>query len=866
MGSRAHFQIRGRCGRCYESICSSTVEYTNISKTLPSLNVVMMDAQTSSLRIDVSDCVPVSEYSTGSPDSVGWSPHNILHVATQFAVFLHANELTAADAIIRPVYLPRADDASPMCISGAKWALGLTSDNMYPSTCRLCVLTTRDLFIYRVVRYGNGRVRTSAALCIIPSQRPAQTQIGETSPDFKKSVKRRGRDGLELLLRGDIDEDCGSDDGGGEPVRRWGNKTFDVIGECIIGYEWFPRDLLVVVTFRSIYIVDEPNKANSVDEGKESQQQREYLPPPSYRFTGNPEASLRPSCAARVVGANAESMRLVVASPLFLRVFSISVEGGVNLLCCVQIPLLGGVPASLCCVQASEERPDIRVLVSVPLHVIHGNIIMSGAVGEPHNRGEGFRGGSCVAATAEQTAEWQLVNVWGCESGFGDDITVSRFVTISLGSFALRGSDFTIPSSVAGGGPFVVLGVCRRRLVGFFGKSCINLIQCSRMDCFVPPDEEGTELTGLAFHPSCTLAVVALQTASRRHPPFQLFPCPVERSGGFLERLLYFQEGFASVFDVEQSQARGVHGPALAGRVSALNNLQCRQTSTSYFMWEKLLPRSALSRNFLQGDGLRQYGSCRLPLISCPALLDSSDASPGLLAALRMTYLNLRCEYGIELFLRFPESNALWRQTLIRLQRLSVDSYVITELILANAIQLLADKVSYSGFRRDGFQKCALPNDEYSLSLAYAAALQFIRLYHQMCEEKEADEMWSHSGEFKKQLNKFMACLEREGGGNGISNKGQPEPDPRFPCSVCGEVEKNRLSLSLFSRNQNVPKEGEQTTSDCSEGHHITAFSGRNFATLCFLSQDEVLSQCHACSVFDYAVGPYCGVCEGLMA
>ncbi|KEG09116.1 hypothetical protein DQ04_05781030, partial [Trypanosoma grayi] len=457
----------------------------------------MADSHAAYLSVHFSECAPVDGNCVHSPDAVAWSPHNVLLVATQWSLYLHVNGLIASDAVIRPAYPSRGDTSSQMCIAGAKWGLDLVPEEAYPAACRLCVRTTRDLFVYRVIRYGTGRLRVSKGVCFIP--KAASNKGGESESTAKRGRKRTRATSNAANTNTTAD---GDGDGAATTTDQSQAPGVDGPGYCVVSYEWFPQDMLVVVTLGAIFLLD--LHGNSTDEEVPQQQ---LFPDPAYRFSGSAVARLTPSCATRVVGGGAADARLVVASPYCLRIFTI-VSKHLWFSHYVEVPALCGVPAALCGMLDNLDSSLLRVFVSAPGCVLHGSVSVAAS----------SKGG---AATKMQQAEWNATELWDAVTELGDEISVSRFITIPLGSFAplvMEAADGDGDVRDAGPdacgdrrGPFLVLGVCQRRLLGFVGQRCITLLRCARVEGAVPPRNVALELSGVAIHPSCTLAVVGVR-------------------------------------------------------------------------------------------------------------------------------------------------------------------------------------------------------------------------------------------------------------------------------------------------------------------------------------------------------------------
>ncbi|KEG15515.1 hypothetical protein DQ04_00051100 [Trypanosoma grayi] len=127
------------------------------------------------------------------------------------------------------------------------------------------------------------------------------------------------------------------------------------------------------------------------------------------------------------------------------------------------------------------------------------------------------------------------------------------------------------------------------------------------------------------------------------------------------------------------------------------------------------------------------------------------------------------------------------------------------------------------------------------------------------------DRTWALTEEFGEQLRKFVESAAKQWA---LQHRKQPQQQqqencpPRFPCSVCGKEEQTLLTMSLSSK---MASEQRRDKQDCSDGLHFTVFSGSTFTPLSFFAEDDVVSRCQSCGMYDYAEGPHCRVCDGLM-
>ncbi|RNF08619.1 hypothetical protein TraAM80_02645 [Trypanosoma rangeli] len=709
----------------------------------------MTDGHAAYLSFNATDCAPVDGDCVHSPDSVAWSPHNVLVVATHWALYLHIKSIIASEVVLRPRYQPRDDASGPMCITGAKWALDLVPEEAYPATCRLCVRTTRDTFIYRVIRFGTGRLRTSHGMCFIPKA------AFQESVDDATGADKKGRKRVRPSLGNVVNLDAAA-------AEYDSNDRIQLLagaGWCVISYEWFPLDLLVVVTLGGVYLL---NLAG--DTSDETALQLRLFPPPVFRFTGSPVASLLPSCATRVIGCGGKDNRLVVACPFWLRVFTVS-TAHVQLTHYVEVPPLCGIPTALCSMMTDETNSTLRVFVSAPMCVLEGSLVVD-ALDDVYGRGEAMQ------------VNWTTLGSWTAESDLGDEITVRRFLAIPLTSFApleaRTATDLQRTGVTAMDGsrtPYLVLAVSQRRLMGFVGRQCVELIRCMRMDGSVYPRDVALELSGVAIHPSCNMAVLGIRVGMRRYPPFQLMPVSVNTEGGFLLRLLQLQEGFGFLSNAKLNAAStSAVAPATtkASLDNVLHALWSRQQSTSYFMWEELLPSNSVGAATAQ---LWQRESRSVSEASMMKEEEVKDEQNGtnvaasffssycrVVGALRWGYLEQRQKYGLELFLRFPEANAAWRQTLLCIWRRCPGDTALMELVLANAVRCMAEEVHYAGLVRQEWSTLPLET-ELPLHLPFLAAVQFGRLYQQQCVKGEA---WVYNGAFAAQLGRFIDVVEAQ--------------------------------------------------------------------------------------------------------
>ncbi|RNF27101.1 uncharacterized protein Tco025E_00655 [Trypanosoma conorhini] len=812
----------------------------------------MADGHATYLSFAVTDCAPVDGDCVHSPDSVAWSPHNVLLVATHWALYLHINDIIASEVVLRPRYQPRDDASSAMCIAGAKWALDLVPEDAYPATCRLCVRTTRDLFIYRVIRFGTRRLRVSHGVCFIPKAASLGSVDDATGADKKGRKRARSSLGNPVKLDAVAAEHSGSDQ----------VQLSAAAGWCVVSYEWFPLDLLVVVTLGGVYLLNFGG-----DDSDEASLQLRLFPPPAFRFAGGPLASLLPSCAARVLGCSGNDNRLVVACPCWLRVFAVSTTL-VQLTHYVEVPSLHGIPTAVCSMMTGAMRPTLRVLVSAPMCVCEGSLVV-GALDEAHGAGDALQ------------VEWSTLGSWTAEGDLGDEIAVRRFIAVPLTAFAPLDARTAADTQRTGvtatdgcGKPYLVLGLCQRRLLGFVGRRCVELLRCMRMDGSVYPRDVALEISGATIHPSCNLAVLGIRLGMRRYPPFQLMPVAVNTEGGFLLRLMQLQEGFASLSDGGHNAAPTSPAAAQATTTALPGNvlqaLWNRQQSTSYFVWEELLPGTGVGAAIAESRQREAKRASEASMVKEEVKGEGSGSSTAsdyrVMGALRWGYLEQRQKYGLELFLRFPEANAAWRQSLLRIWRRGEGEAALMELVLANALRRMAEEVHYAGLTRRTSATATL-EAEHASHLPFLAAVQFGRLYQQRCGRGEA---WVYNGAFAGQLGSFIDVVEeqwRQQQQRQQRKAQHPAPrssPPRFPCSVCGKEEQTLLTMSLSS-NLPVERSVKGEAHDCATGFHLTVFSGSTFTPLSFVKQDEVLSRCLACGLYDYVTGPLCCVCEGLM-
>ncbi|CCD14064.1 unnamed protein product, partial [Trypanosoma congolense IL3000] len=219
----------------------------------------MNNSKAATSYIDMAECISTFDECTSSASLIGWSPHNVLHVATHFAVFLHTNNLLTSDAVIRPNVQRSVRNFSNTCVSGAKWALNLAPHLLYPATCRFCVRTTRDLIVYHVARYGDGRVRVRGGLRFVPCSAEAMGRVDDTLTTDITGAKRGKR---ASRMTSKISKGCERE----KPNDCGECSTIDPTGECIVSYEWFPGDLLVVVTVGGVYLLNMPDDIGEMEE------------------------------------------------------------------------------------------------------------------------------------------------------------------------------------------------------------------------------------------------------------------------------------------------------------------------------------------------------------------------------------------------------------------------------------------------------------------------------------------------------------------------------------------------------------------------------------------------------------------------
>lgn len=90
----------------------------------------------------------------------------------------------------------------------------------------------------------------------------------------------------------------------------------------------------------------------------------------------------------------------------------------------------------------------------------------------------------------------------------------------------------------------------------------------------------------------------------------------------------------------------------------------------------------------------------------------------------------------------------------------------------------------------------------------------------------------------------------------------------RFPCSVCGCPDAAQLCARTFSCSSLHKPKGDSCASERCERReeaHTTVFSAKTFCPLSMFSQEAVLTRCVSCGLADFAAGPCCRVCGGLL-
>lgn len=594
-----------------------------------------------------------------------------------------------------------------------------------------------------------------------------------------------------------------------------------------------------------------------------------------------------------------------------------------------------------------EPGADIVAFVAVPGAVLRCRFrLTSAAPAIPRAR--------CHAETVQVEACYSL------EAAVGE-VCLRRLMPVPFvtGRVTAHGSAEAGDAAEAGSGSrsvaVAVLGVCERTVLGFTpdGPSLSLFLQCPLvLGCSDMPAHRCAGVCGVAVHASGTLALAAVQTGQAAHEPLHLWPVCADTPDGWLARLaalggLVLEP--ARQLQSERARSRAGDGAAAQRGRGLLCSMLQRQTSTSFFVHEQLFAGAAAPVTL----ELHRYWHARERAHAPPSPealeeLRRLAASDGLGACARMVpatdvllrrrYLELRAEYATSLFLRSPPPGAgsllpgttgdddadagvsaslllapaalaslvvgwpWWR--LLRHLRLTCpwDRPVVSELVVANAVLVLAKRYSYaktapqaSETLRDSAASTSTPANgrvvgaheglsttaEAVVSCATRAdaldvdgAIAFVEAYVRAqraalrleTSSTAASAHWCVSESWVSSLQAFLnaTAYRHRSGAEPASDTAAPH---LFPCSLCDREGSVQLRLGLASTSTHVPppSPGTATPASAAPARHTTLFSGATLSPLSFFSEECVLTRCLACGLGDFADGPLCRVCGGLL-
>ncbi|XQJ32006.1 hypothetical protein NXY56_008131 [Leishmania guyanensis] len=681
---------------------------------------------------------------------------------------------------------------------------------------------------------------------------------------------------------------------------------------------------------------------------------------------------------------------VVIASPYMLRVIHVArfspanSAAVVHLAYTVEVSSLTSVPTSVCavavrrpgCTVAQAEQPppgsevDVVVFVSAPGVVLRGRFAL-GALSSFSD--------SVLPSTCRCT-------VFQTEVHYGPDVltgevclrrlmvvpfaTDSRDAVVGLGD---EGAHINSPNTGLGNAAVVVLGIGEKSVHEFllYGSSSIALLQCPLLaGCSEMLLRRCAGIAGVALHPSGTLAVAAVQTGQANHEPTHLWPVSVDTRGGWLRRLVELgglvPDAVAGQLHEACAFRGGVASYGPSG--SMVHSMLLQQTSTSFFLFEQLFPGSVVqsreihryaqahqqARQLPPIETLHQYRLSMMPGSVQPSPTPSLADMPA-----RRRYLGLRTQYGVDLFLRWPlpsptvagdaasgvssifasppsmeamQASWVWWRLLQHIwASCPWDRPVLSELVLSNAVRILAKRYRYANMTLEGseslrdyaanatkLERCSTKPDEFDVDGAIAFMEAYIKAQKIALHKNNGNTQTAPSSSLR--LITAADCAEpaAPGGGNerlprkaaadppqpaaqvhwcvspswlsslqafleatayshrrspgassaGSNTFGTSSPH-LFPCSLCDRPACAPFLLSLSSTSTHVPA-NDNTAVECDASgtvpaSHTTLFSGTTFSPLSFFSEDYVLTRCLACGLSDFADGPRCRVCGGLL-
>ncbi|GET93629.1 hypothetical protein, conserved [Leishmania tarentolae] len=772
----------------------------------------------------------------------------------------------------------------------------------------------------------------------------------------------------------------------------------------VVDYTWLDQDDLLVLTSQGLHLV-----ALAGDLSDDDGPVTHSLPPPLYRWGGEDEVAHlgfrgpAPFCMAvlfpdGLVGSTATASALarlrrvvVIASPYMLRVIHVTRSsptnraGVVHLAYTMEVPLLTSVPTSVCAVavRCAEQRAaqvadppqglevEVVVFVSAPGAVIRGRFVLTQLPSTSES----------VVLSPCRRIVFQVDAQYGSNILVGEvclrRLMVVPFVAYSKVAGAGVGSEgacIDSPNSELHDAAVAVLGIGEKSVYEFLacGPSSTVLIQCPMLaGCSEMPPRRCAGISGVALHLSGTLAVAAVQTGQANHEPTHLWPVSVDMRGGWLRRLvelgtLFPDTGVDTLH--KESAFGGAVEPCDSSR-SIVQSMLLQQASASFFLHEQLFPGSVA-----QSSEIHRYAQAHQRAHQLPTkeMLHDYRRSmmPGCVASSRMPsladmsarrrYLQLRTQYGVDLFLRWPLQSstvaghaassissvfaspasmqamqASWPWRLL-LQHIGAtcpwDGPVLSELVLSNAVRILAKRYRYANMTREGSESfrdsatttaesahCATKPDALDVDGAIAFVEAYIKAQkiavrqtnggrqtaslsspHLItaadCAEstgadrenerlprkvaRDAPQLaakvhWLVSSTWVSSLEAFLeatAYTHRRGAdiSSAVGCIASETSSPHlFPCSLCDRSTCVHFLLSLSSTSTHLPAgddaEVVRDASGATPVSHTTLFSGTTLSPLSFFSEDYVLTRCLACGLSDFADGPWCRVCGGML-
>lgn len=671
----------------------------------------------------------------------------------------------------------------------------------------------------------------------------------------------------------------------------------------LVDYFWLSDDVLLYVTEQGLHVLDFQN-----DTADETEPAVHPVPPPIHAFSSDELGCFptRPSCATHIqcdpglaftlqstgVSAATAHGMFLVASPFFLRVFLVAARAA-TLVGCVEVPDLSSFPTCACAFLASVSSPE----ASVGSSGVTGDITVFLSTAEATVRGRISVDFTAVSQRRSQEAEvplrteWKPQVVYGASSGASEESCMLGFTVASLASFSLPSAHASARFMTSS--PYLVLASSRHVLYALLpdNQQCIPLLRCPILagSSELPP-KAAVAVCGVAIHASFALSVVALQTGRYNHDPLHLLPVSANDVGSFLHRLLDYNGVFAG---------EEVAPPATGHKFTEtelLNALLRRQRSSSFFLWEQLFPLNG------QSTYLRPYaiGWQSLFAGNAESMIANSHLDDSIIRtnlrkqlgevgqSIRDDYLQRRTEHGVQLFLRWPipsdlsirqadgdlRQQAWWGMLLGLWRRCPSDPTPLQECILSNAVVAIACHAKYANMSLQEGEAFSSPSDPSGTASPYTfsfhGALEYVRRYIEEMEDAlqqlqsnstttpQLDHtgravLWSCSAPWVATLRDFIAATTHSSDVSVVH---------RFPCSICDAPGVATLGLSLRCTTQHVPHAGPLTAQPES---HTTVFSGRTFSSLPFLSAEGVLTRCVGCGGCDFAVGPMCRICGGIL-